>query len=130
MVNNQWKSYMHLKHWEKTYYHIEHWIQNVTEKLANDDLKKWHWIWPPLPLVKYHFYSYIQNLIISKTSPLFVQCHSFYHFFYFEVSSYNRLIQMKMISTFLVFSNKNFEVIVNLCWSVICLILWFLFLYV
>ena len=49
-------------------------------------LKKWHWFWPPPPLLKCHSYSHIQNLIFFWDPPLFAQCHSFYWFFFLKSS--------------------------------------------
>jgi len=34
-------------------------------------LKKWHWFWPPPPLLKCHSYSHIQNLIFFLRLPPF-----------------------------------------------------------
>ena len=56
----------------------------INLKMQEDEVKICKW-WlekndisfaSPPPLIKFHFYSYIQNL----TPPLYAQCHSFYCF--------------------------------------------------
>ena len=48
-------------------------------------LKKWHWFWPPPPLLKCHFYSHIQNLIFFWDPPPFLHNVILFTDFFFEV---------------------------------------------
>ena len=48
-------------------------------------LKKWHWFWPPPPLLKCHSYSHIQNLIFFWDPPPFCTMSLFLLIFFFEV---------------------------------------------
>ena len=48
-------------------------------------LKKWHWFWPPPPLLKCHSYSHIQNLIFFWDPPPFLHNVTLFTDFFFEV---------------------------------------------